>query len=277
MGVDLGWILGNERSSMTPSEQLHALATRQPAARALVVTADRTPISYRELARLVDRLAEKLQRTGLSSGGPSELAIPCWPVSAPAGNSAASSAELDVIAAPLPPPPPPEGLAANDAAIMFTGGMTGTPKMVPWTHDNIVGSVNSVIDTYRLGPQDATVAAMPLFHGHRLVAVLLSTLASGGTVLLPAGGRFSAHTFWDDIDAARATWFTAVPTIHRIMLARNDTDPSGSRGQALRFIRSCSAPTGFEDRRSVANRVRRPGTVRLRDDRSHPPGGQHAP
>ena len=92
---------------------------------------------------------------------------------------------------------------------------------------------------------DATVAVMPLYHGHGLLAALLATLASGGTVLLPAGGRFSAHTFWDDIDAVQATWYTAVPTIHQILLERARTDhPGGSR--ALRFIRSCSAPLSVE-------------------------------
>jgi acyl-CoA synthetase (AMP-forming)/AMP-acid ligase II len=71
---------------------------------------------------------------------------------------------------------------------------------------------------------------------------LLSTLASGGAVLLPARGRFSAHTFWDDIDAARATWYTAVPTIHQILLERNQTEQPRDNPAALRFIRSCSAP-----------------------------------
>jgi acyl-CoA synthetase (AMP-forming)/AMP-acid ligase II len=81
---------------------------------------------------------------------------------------------------------------------------------------------------------------MPLFHGHGLIAALLATLASGGTVLVPAGGRFSAHTFDDDLRAARATWFTAVPTIHQILLGRKDIDAEPERAR-LRFIRSCSA------------------------------------
>jgi acyl-CoA synthetase (AMP-forming)/AMP-acid ligase II len=115
--------------------------------------------------------------------------------------------------------------------------------MVPWTHDNIANSVRAITAGYELGPQDATVAVMPLYHGHGLIAALLSTLASGGTVLLPARGRFSAHTFWDDIDAARATWYTAVPTIHQILLERTKTDERpGNKRAALRFIRSCSAP-----------------------------------
>jgi oxalate---CoA ligase len=77
---------------------------------------------------------------------------------------------------------------------------------------------------------------MPLFHGHGLVATLLATLTSRGTVLLPAAGRFSAQTFAADMAAANATWYTAVPTIHQIVVRRGDPLPP------LRFIRSCSAP-----------------------------------
>jgi acyl-CoA synthetase (AMP-forming)/AMP-acid ligase II len=112
--------------------------------------------------------------------------------------------------------------------------------MVPWTHDNVASSVRGVIATYGLGPDDATVAVMPLFHGHGLIAALLSSLVSGGTVLIPAGGRFSAHTFADDVHAAGATWFTAVPTIHQILLQRGAT--ADHDRAPLRFIRSCSAP-----------------------------------
>lgn len=64
-------------------------------------------------------------------------------------------------------------------------------------------------------------------------------------MLLPAGGRFSAHTFWDDIEAVRATWYTAVPTIHQILLERARTERPAGAG-ALRFIRSCSAPLTAE-------------------------------
>jgi acyl-CoA synthetase (AMP-forming)/AMP-acid ligase II len=129
--------------------------------------------------------------------------------------------------------------------IMFTGGTTGSPKMVPWTHGNIASSIRGVIATYELSPRDATIAVMPLFHGHGLIAALLSTLASGGTVLLPAGGRFSAHTFWDDVHAAHATWFTAVPTIHQILLERGAVQRPREE-IPLRFIRSCSAALSTE-------------------------------
>ena len=137
---------------------------------------------------------------------------------------------------------PVSGLTDRDALIMFTSGTTGMPKLVPWTHENLAASIEGIADAYQLNCSDATVAAMPLFHGHGLIATLLATLATGGAVVLPAGGRFSAHSFWDDVATVDATWYTAVPTIHQILLDRAGADlPRGYRGR-LRFIRSCSAP-----------------------------------
>jgi len=127
---------------------------------------------------------------------------------------------------------PLPGLTDQDALIMFTSGTTGKPKIVPWTHNNIAAALAGIADGYQLGPSDATVAVMPLFHGHGLIAGLLATLATGGRVVLPARGRFSAHTFWDDLAAVDATWYTAVPTIHQILLDRAPTDlPGGHRGR----------------------------------------------
>jgi acyl-CoA synthetase (AMP-forming)/AMP-acid ligase II len=131
------------------------------------------------------------------------------------------------------------------ALLMFTAGTTSAPKLVPLTHRNIVASVHSISSGYDLSPQDATLIVMPLFHGHGLVAGLLATLASGGSAYLPSAGRFSAHLFWPDVVRLGVTWYTAVPTIHRILLNRASQEYPSSP-VALRFIRSCSAPLDEE-------------------------------
>ncbi|MDX2648940.1 FadD7 family fatty acid--CoA ligase [Streptomyces sp. PA03-1a] len=142
-------------------------------------------------------------------------------------------------------------LTAHDALVLFTAGTTDRAKMVPLTHGNVAASVRGVCAAYELVPGDATVAAMPFFHGHGLFATLLSTLASGGCVLLPARGRFSAHTFWDDMRAAGATWFTAVPTVHELLLERAATDLTGPQVPGLRFLRSSSAPLNTATQRAL--------------------------
>jgi acyl-CoA synthetase (AMP-forming)/AMP-acid ligase II len=192
---------------------------------------------------------------GGEPGDGDEPAPRVWPIAVTVGrNDGAPSVHLDTAMAPKRDVSTPDGLRHDDAMIMFTGGTTGMPKMVPWTHGNIASSVRAIIAAYQLGPEDATVAVMPLYHGHGLVAALLATLASGGTVLLPARGKFSAHTFWDDIDAVRATWYTAVPTIHQILLERAKTEQPVSRRATLRFIRSCSAPLTIETAQALQDK-----------------------
>ncbi len=138
----------------------------------------------------------------------------------------------------------------DDALVPFTSGTSDRAKMVPLTHANVAASVHGICATYELGPEDATVAVMPLFHGHGLFAVLLASLASGGCVLLPDEGGSLPTRFWDDVRAVAATWFTAVPTIHEILLARSADDYPGRRVVPLRFVRSCSAPLNIATARA---------------------------
>jgi acyl-CoA synthetase (AMP-forming)/AMP-acid ligase II len=49
---------------------------------------------------------------------------------------------------------------------------------------------------------------------------------------------FSARTFWNDFITHKANWYTAVPTIHQILLKSPLPNPI----PPIRFIRSCSSP-----------------------------------
>ena len=120
---------------------------------------------------------------------------------------------------------------------MHTSGTEGQPKVVPLTHANVLLSARHVAAHYALTPADRGLVVLPLYHGHGLIGATLATLVSVGTVILPP--RFSASHFWDSFRRHRATWYTAVPTIHEILLARADADDAPHSG--ARFIRSCSA------------------------------------
>lgn len=122
--------------------------------------------------------------------------------------------------------------AENEALILYTSGTTGTPKCVALTHSNLIASIKNIIAAYQLCPSDITIAIMPLFHIHGLMASLFATLGSGGTVVFP--GKFSASNFFQQ--AQSCTWFSAVPTMLHI-IASTVTQPMPK----LRFIRSCSS------------------------------------
>jgi acyl-CoA synthetase (AMP-forming)/AMP-acid ligase II len=127
------------------------------------------------------------------------------------------------------------------ALVLHTSGSTGRPKRVPLAHANLSISAGNVARSYGLGPDDVSLCVMPLFHVHGLVASTLATLSTGGTVVVPA--KFSPLSFWRVAKDYGVTWYSAVPTLHQLLLARvgdaASRRPAGT--ERLRFIRSCSA------------------------------------
>jgi len=134
----------------------------------------------------------------------------------------------------------PEVEGSETHLILFTSGTTGEPKAVPLSHSNLIASIKNIIQTYKLTDRDRTIAVMPLFHIHGLMASLFATLGSGGCVVLPSAGKFSASIFFAELVKNDCTWFTAVPTMHHILLQTNEGRDLVSKHK-LRFIRSCSS------------------------------------
>jgi acyl-CoA synthetase (AMP-forming)/AMP-acid ligase II len=167
-----------------------------------------------------------------------QLNLPVWEARLGAGGAvqleraggAVPSSDQSTLAAGLP--------RGEDVALfLHTSGTTSRPKGVPLTHANLMASLRNIVATYALTPEDCSLIAMPLFHVHGLIGATLSTLLSGGTVVVPPA--FSATKFWPLINEHGVTWYSAVPTIHQILLSRADAD--GAPRSGLRFIRSCSA------------------------------------
>ncbi|KAK4158558.1 hypothetical protein C8A00DRAFT_28568 [Chaetomidium leptoderma] len=128
--------------------------------------------------------------------------------------------------------PEPEDVAL----VLHTSGTTSRPKVVPLSHRNLTRTMQNIQQTYQLTPADRTMLIMPLFHVHGLLCGLLAPLLSGGSMVVPP--KFSATDFWRDFAAHRANWYTAVPTMHQILLK----NPTPSPLPPIRFIRSCSSP-----------------------------------
>ena len=124
------------------------------------------------------------------------------------------------------------------ALILHTSGTTSRPKRVPLAHENLLTSARNVARTYQLSATDVSLCVMPLFHVHGLVASTLATFGTGGTVVVPP--KFNPLSFWSTVREHRATWYSAVPTIHQVLVSRSKSNrPAGA--EQLRFIRSCSA------------------------------------
>ncbi|KAK2764010.1 hypothetical protein FQN54_009629 [Arachnomyces sp. PD_36] len=122
------------------------------------------------------------------------------------------------------------------ALVLHTSGTTGRPKAVPLTHKNLTRTMKNITATYNLTPQDRTLLVMPLFHVHGLLAAFLAPLYSGGSAIVVP--KFSASEFWNNFTTYGANWYTAVPTIHQVLLKTALPNPKPQ----IRFIRSCSSP-----------------------------------
>ncbi len=112
------------------------------------------------------------------------------------------------------PAPAPDDVAL----VLHTSGTTSRPKRVPLSHGNITASVENIVRTYHLSNHDVSLCVMPLFHVHGLVASTLSTLGSGGTVVVPPS--FNPLGFWQVVDESQSTWFSAVPAMFQALLSR---------------------------------------------------------
>jgi len=125
------------------------------------------------------------------------------------------------------------------ALILHTSGTTSRPKIVPLTQANICASACNVRDTVRLTASDCGLAIMPLFHIHGLIAGLLAPLAAGGQIFCTPG--FNALRFFNWMNEAKPSWYTAVPTMHQIIVARAESNREIIQANPLRFIRSSSS------------------------------------
>jgi acyl-CoA synthetase (AMP-forming)/AMP-acid ligase II len=80
---------------------------------------------------------------------------------------------------------------------------------------------------------------MPLFHIHGLIGVMLASMAAGASVVATPG--FDAIKFFSWLDKFQPNWYSAVPTMHQMIVARAPRNQEVVDRARLRLIRSSSA------------------------------------
>jgi long-chain acyl-CoA synthetase len=94
------------------------------------------------------------------------------------------AADLDSIFAAGPGDFQPLVPADGDlAALLYTSGTTADPKGVMLTHANLVGEANSVLAVIKVGPEDALLGILPMFHVLAQMANLFLPLFNGCRVV----------------------------------------------------------------------------------------------
>jgi oxalate---CoA ligase len=125
------------------------------------------------------------------------------------------------------------------ALILHTSGTTSRPKIVPLRHANIWTSAGNIATSLELSENDRALNVMPLFHIHGLIAGLSAPLSRGGAVFCTPG--FNALKFFAEMEEAKPTWYTAVPTMHQTILTRAGRHKELIARNPLRFVRSSSS------------------------------------
>ena len=105
----------------------------------------------------------------------------------------------------------------DPAAILYSGGTTGTTKGILLTNLNFNALAQQIVATNPMfRPGDRMLSAMPLFHGFGLGVCIHSMLANGGRcVLVP---RFTAESYSKLITKYKCNFIAGVPTLYEALL-----------------------------------------------------------
>lgn len=111
-----------------------------------------------------------------------------------------------------PPAPPSTGTPEDLAAILFSGGTTGSPKGVMLSNRNLTAEGMQAGAWVGLGAGDVMLAALPIFHGVGLGLCINAVLLNGGTaILVPV---FNAASVAEIIRTGRPTLMVGVPALY---------------------------------------------------------------
>lgn len=100
----------------------------------------------------------------------------------------------------------------DPAAILFSGGTTGTPKAIVLSHRNLVAAGIEINAWFAVRPSDVVLAALPIFHGFGLGAQVHAPLSAGATLVLVP--KYDPEELARLIRSKRPTLMAGVPTLY---------------------------------------------------------------
>lgn len=157
-------------------------------------------------------------------------------------------------------PAPLAGGAADPAAILYSGGTTGTPKGVVLTNRNLLAEGLQVAAWVGLRADDAILAILPLFHGFGLGVCVNATLLAGGrAILVPT---FTADEVARLLRRKRPTLLAGVPTLYAALAKHPALQHADLSCLRAAFSGADTLPSTVRDAFESLVR-RRGGTVRL--------------
>lgn len=148
--------------------------------------------------------------------------VPALRLRVSVGGASAGSEAFAAVLAGAAAPTPATVQEEDVAVIMYTSGTTGNPKGAALTHLSIAHSVMHYRVAMGLGPDDASIAAVPLSHVTGLVALVATMVYSAAKlVIMPA---FNAADFLRLAARERMTHTLMVPAMYNLCLLQRDFD-----------------------------------------------------
>jgi oxalate---CoA ligase len=135
---------------------------------------------------------------------------------------------------------PAEPIADMPAFIQQTSSTTGEPKLIPYSHRNMLAAAGRVQGWFELTPSDRCLSISPIHYSHGIKFTTFSPLITGGSIAFPLDASRLDITEW--FGELRPTWYSAGPTLHRYVLEKAELMPEARTIHNLRFVVSAGAP-----------------------------------
>ena len=126
------------------------------------------------------------------------------------------------------------------AFILQTSGTAAEPKLIPFSHRNMLAAAARVQAWFNLTPQDRCLSVSPVFYSHGLKVTVFTPLLTGGTIAFPTDASKFDYAEWFGV--LKPTWYSAGPTLHRLIFDQTQSRADAKTGHSLRFILSGGAP-----------------------------------
>ena len=131
-----------------------------------------------------------------------------------------------------PPKAARDGLTNRDTALyIYTSGTTGLPKAARIHHARARTYMRAFAGATATTEQDRVFNVLPLYHSTGGLVGLGPAFLNGGRLILRR--KFSASSFWKDVNATGATVFVYIGELCRYLV--NGPEQEGERGHKLRL------------------------------------------
>ena len=129
---------------------------------------------------------------------------------------------------------------ASPAFILQTSGTAAQPKLIPFSHSNMLAGAARVQAWFGLTPWDRCLSVSPPYYSHGLKLTVFTPLLTGGSIAVPANSAIVALDEWFNV--LRPTWYSASPALHTAVLDKAQSLENAQAAHTLRFVVSGGAP-----------------------------------